>query len=357
MRINFLYLLLIILLSACHNAEKKTSEIRISIEAPATGKIYLTKIGFNEEKDKIVDSSINGLFYNYSFKVPNDLSAFYQVKVPFFSNSVYIIPDADIVNVSINLSNNKFTVNGSPASSVLYGFYTTLKAKNANELPSDVSITPGINNITTSYTLPFMDTVSSPAIFMIAYNTVEFGKDYTTLKKVLDKAAKRFPTVSYILQLKVDADRMIDVYEKEFNINDQLPSINLIDTDSLQYSTASLKGKYYLINFWSTWCEQCFPYLESMKQQYGTVDTTKIAFVSAAVDDNRIDWKHIVQQNKYSWKNLIDVKMWKGDAVNTLKFDSIPFNFLVSPEGKVLAKAITPDSLQYYLEKHNLLKR
>ena len=341
---------------ACKQVNDKKTIINIAVKAPAEGKIFLVKIGFNDEKEQVVDSSNNGVINIYSFKVTKDLSAFYKLKVPFFSNAVYIIPDEDIVDVQINLANNSFKVNGSRASNVLYSFYSTLKELNTNELPENAAMFPGLNKITSSYTIPFMDTVSSPAIFMIAYNTVEFGKDYTTLKEVVDKAAKRFPSVDYIKQLKEDVYKMIDIYEKEFNVNDKLPAISLVDIDSIQFSTASLNGKYYLINFWSTWCEQCFSQMDNMKKLYLTIDTTKLSFVSTAVDNNTKDWKSIIKHNKYGWTNLIDEKMWKGEAVNTLKFDSIPFNFLVSPEGIVVAKAIPPDSLQYYLAKYSLLK-
>ena len=353
-----LFFVFILLLGqiACKQVNDKKTIINIAVKAPAEGKIFLVKIGFNDEKEQVVDSSNNGVINIYSFKVTKDLSAFYKLKVPFFSNAVYIIPDADVVDVQINLANNKFEVTGSKASNVLYRFYNTLKGMNANELPENSAMVPGLNKITNSYTLPFMDTVSSPANFMIAYNTVEFGKDYATLKGVVDKAGKRFSTVGYINRLKDDVYKMIDIYEKEFNVNDELPSISLGNIDSIQYSTASLKGKYYLINFWSTWCEQCVFQLDKMKKLYPSIDTTKLSFVSTAVDNNRNDWKNIVQQNNYTWTNLIDEKMWKGEAVNTLKFDSIPFNFLVSPEGKVLAKAIPPDSLQYYFTKYSLMK-
>jgi hypothetical protein len=35
----------------------------------------------------------------------------------------------------------------------------------------------------------------------------------------------------------------------------------------------------------------------------------------------------------------------------TWKFDSIPFNYLVGPDGRILAKAIKPDSVMYVLNK------
>jgi hypothetical protein len=46
--------------------------------------------------------------------------------------------------------------------------------------------------------------------------------------------------------------------------------------------------------------------------------------------------------------------MWQGPAVRTLLFDSIPFNFLVGPHGKIIDKAIKPDSLQKVISRLRL---
>jgi hypothetical protein len=44
--------------------------------------------------------------------------------------------------------------------------------------------------------------------------------------------------------------------------------------------------------------------------------------------------------------------MWKGTAVRTLKFDSIPFNFLVDPKGKIIAKALNASNLEKIVQSH-----
>ena len=358
-RFSFCYFIFVLsflfILHGCKN-DKHITTIHLTVVAPAEGKVYLTKVGFIDDKDKIVDSSKELLIYNYSFKVNKDSSSMYYLKLPYFSKKVYFIADADDINIEVNLAKKSFIVNGSVSSNVYYDFIKSLSLVNNSHSTEQLAIVHGQNNADKIFTLPFIDTVSSPAVFMVAYNTIEFGNDYKLLKEVVDKASLRFPTVNYIQQLKVEAYRMIDIFEKEFNVNDSLPSFSLRNNDSILFSTASLKGKYYLINFWSTWCETCFYFMESMKKSYPAIDSSKFAFVSTAIDDNKSIWKRIIHQQNYSWTNLIDEKMWKGEAVNTLKFDSIPFNFLVSPQGRVLAKAITPDSLQIVLKKYNLIK-
>jgi hypothetical protein len=48
---------------------------------------------------------------------------------------------------------------------------------------------------------------------------------------------------------------------------------------------------------------------------------------------------------------LIDEQMWAGPVARTLRFDSIPFNFLLGKDGRILAKGISPDSLLQTLKK------
>jgi hypothetical protein len=54
---------------------------------------------------------------------------------------------------------------------------------------------------------------------------------------------------------------------------------------------------------------------------------------------------------------VIDQEMWAGPAARALRFDSIPINFLVAPGGRVVAKAIPPDSLLTVLATYKLLHK
>lgn len=128
-------------------------------------------------------------------------------------------------------------------------------------------------------------------------------------------------------------------------VGDELPSITLPDQDDKPFTTGSLSKQYYLIDFWSTWCDQCMAFKAAEKKIADKIPPGKLQIVSVAIDNKKSNWKNIIYGNQYNWIQLIDVKMWQGPAVRTLVFDSIPFNFLVAPRGKIINKAIKPDSL------------
>jgi peroxiredoxin len=165
------------------------------------------------------------------------------------------------------------------------------------------------------------------------------------------KAASRFPNYSPIQKLKDETIEYVKIFEEEYNVGDQLPTFSLPDESGIPFYTQSLKGKYVLMNFWSTWCPQCFNYMEAERKVKDKYPSSKIEVISVAIDNEKDVWKQIIAQRKYDWKQLIDEDMWQGRTVKALKFDSIPFNFLISPEGKVLAKAIKPDSMLIVLSQ------
>jgi hypothetical protein len=43
--------------------------------------------------------------------------------------------------------------------------------------------------------------------------------------------------------------------------------------------------------------------------------------------------------------NLIDTGVWQGAVIRQWRIDSIPFNWLIGPDGKIVRKAIPRDSL------------
>jgi len=191
----------------------------------------------------------------------------------------------------------------------------------------------------------FADTVKSPAAFLLIYDNLEFGNDYAGQEKFITTAAARFPSSPSIRALREEVLAYIKVMKEEFQPGDLLPAITLPDKEGRDFSTGSLKGKYYLIDFWSTWCPQCLAYNRGKQALRKLFPAGQLGGVSVAIDEEKQDWENNIRQQPFDWIQLIDTQMWRGVAVRTLKFDSIPFNFLVDPQGRILQKGLPPDSL------------
>jgi len=347
------------------------TKIVIYTKSPTNIKLYLKSVPFFDEKEVIIDSAtIDRISDTITLYIPQQKEErLFKVSIPGTKTEVIFVNDAKAINININYFDRRNTVTGSPATSSIMKFELSQKklAKQLGKLRGPIdslyrrhinkplmdSLLKGyyakLDKYQGRYAL-YDDTVKSPAAFVKEYNNVDFDTDFKRLKKFATSNAARFPNYKPIQEIKARALATVRIYEEEFYVGDKLPGITLPDINDKPFSTSSLKGQYYLIDFWSTWCEQCMPFKIEEKKIFDK-GNSKIKIISVAIDDQKDTWKSIINRNKLNWVQLIDEQMWQGPAVNTLVFDSIPFNFLVSPQGKIIKKAIKPDSLAIILSK------
>lgn len=352
------------ILNACINKPGNATTVSFHLYPAQNTKIFVCKIPFQHEKLLIVDSAIlKNPEDSFVFKIPKEKDRMYYVEEDEYYNRFYFIPDTSDIIIQANMLNSKCKIKGSNASISYNNFeieqsdlaatgrnyFTQLKNINSR---SDKTLMDSLKkkieaniSVLNKHYINYADTVTNPAAFLAAYTNIDFGNNYEQLKKFINSAAMRFKSYQSVQNLKQQVLAYISIYEQEFNIGDVLPAIQLPDYNGRLFSTTSLKGKYYLINFWASWCPLCLVYNKYQKQLQQNISSDSLTIVSVALDDNIQSCKNIISTNNYNWIQLIDTGMWQGVAANTLKFDSIPFNFLVAPDGKILAKAIKPDSL------------
>ena len=357
------FFLWMMFLLSCSAPTKPGIRVVFHIKWANNKKFFLELLPYNGGKPVIIDSALaKGDIDSITFNIPGRDERICRIYAQETDLTIMFITDNSTIDVYGNYGNSEqFSFRGSRASTSVHAFLerqdsiasvAARLSKLADSLksagaPADAvrrAFNEKLNFLFLQYR-NFGDSISSPGAFMAIYNNIDFGNDYKGLRRFIDMAAKRFSSFQPIQQLKAEALSMIKIYEEEYQVGDTLPSITLPDINGLNFSTSALKGKYYLIDFWSSWCAQCMDYTAPKKRLLQQFSDSSFQIVSVAIDSEKEDWKSLVERNQMNWTQLIDEQMWSGPAVKTLKFDSIPFNFLVSPNGIVIAKAIKADSL------------
>lgn len=342
----------------CCTGDSNTT-VSVTIKGAAGKKIYLVKLPFLDEKEVLIDSAtVVDLNHPVKFVINDEQQRPYVIRVG-RSGSVYqFINDTKTVNLDINHINGKYTIALSPASISLKKFNDnqailadylrrlTNQMKSASGKRAEIKklYDSAYNTFQKNY-INYADTVNSAAAFLAVLDNVDFGSRYEDQKAFINKAAARFANYPPIQQMKIEILNMVKIYEEEYNVGDQIPTVSLPGSNGENFSTASLQGKYYLLDIWATWCPQCREYNYYKKQLFDRLYSANFSMVSIAMDDEKETWKRVISNDSLNWQQLIDVRLWRGTAANALKFDSIPFNFLVDPNGKIIAKAIKADSL------------
>jgi thiol-disulfide isomerase/thioredoxin len=145
---------------------------------------------------------------------------------------------------------------------------------------------------------------------------------------------------------------LVHIQESELNRGDTFPVIRLPGLNGGDYSTDSAKGRYVFIDFWASWCAGCKAYDDISLQVAKEGQFKNLLFIHVAFDNQLVQCRKIVQEEQLPGIQLIDEEMWQGQTANKLAFDSIPYNYLLGPDQRILTKAIPADSLLYVLKKY-----
>ncbi len=60
--------------------------------------------------------------------------------------------------------------------------------------------------------------------------------------------------------------------------------------------------------------------------------------LGVSVDENKEKWLKAIEEDGLPWVNVRDVKGTKDDAARLYNVTSVPTNYLIDPNGKIIAK-------------------
>lgn len=109
-------------------------------------------------------------------------------------------------------------------------------------------------------------------------------------------------------------------------------------------------GSFTLIHFWASWCAPCRKEHTAIKKMASRFGAKNFLVVSVSLDTNTASWKNAIKEEGLSWRQLSELKGWEGVAPKTYGVKAVPANFLIDPDGIIIAKDISLAELQKKLE-------
>lgn len=109
----------------------------------------------------------------------------------------------------------------------------------------------------------------------------------------------------------------------------------MVDMNGKTVDFESLKGKVVFLNIWATWCPPCIAEMPNIHSLYKKMDPNKVAFVMLSVDEGGIDKvKKFVDKKNYTFPVYMPASQFPQEFYS----NAIPTTFIISPEGKIVAK-------------------
>lgn len=123
------------------------------------------------------------------------------------------------------------------------------------------------------------------------------------------------------------------------------PQFSQNDKDGNAVSLASFKGKYVLVDFWASWCGPCRRENPNVVKAFNRFKGQNFTILGVSLDSKRENWLKAVADDHLDWTQVSDLQYWKNAVAAQYGVRAIPQNFLLNPNGKIIAKNLSGDAL------------
>jgi len=131
----------------------------------------------------------------------------------------------------------------------------------------------------------------------------------------------------------------------------KFPEFTVTDLDGKPLSTAGLKGKATLIDFWATWCGPCRNELPNVLATYQKHHAQGFDIIGVSLDQDKAKLTEYTKSMNMTWPQYFDGQGWSNKLAAKYGIESIPATYLLDGNGIIIGEDLRGEALEAAVTK------
>ena len=377
----FFYLFIVLLSAGCKN-----NIVRIygTVVNPATG-VYVVLDELKSNNLIPVDSVKISSDGTFSFKREIKQPSFYLLKSKENNFLTMLLEPGEKITMKVHSDSLNFPISlkGSKGTELMTEYNKTLRVtikkltglnsiymqnQDKPELPKVIESLDSLAQIylaeINTYTKKYIDDNLKSLVSLVAlYQQVAPSvyvlnpvKDLKYFLKVDSSMFSRYPNFEPVISLH---DQVKELSSKVNGTTNTAPAsasgalapeISLPTPQGDTIKLSSTRGSVVLLDFWASWCAPCRKESPNLLNAYNMYHKKGFQIYQVSLDKTKDAWvKGIQDDHLEKWIHVSDVQYWNSIIVPLYKVESIPCNYLLDKEGRIIASNLRGEQLQIKL--------
>jgi peroxiredoxin len=204
------------------------------------------------------------------------------------------------------------------------------------------------DNLSSLATIPVLYSQLTQEIYIL-----DPQKDLSYFLKVDSSLFREYPEYGPVIDLHNQIKQMVTYFDgaeaSKTNSGERMeaPDIALPSPEGDTIKLSSTRGSFVLLDFWASWCSPCRIENPNLVKAWNLYHSRGFKIYQVSLDKTKEAWiKGIQDDGLDKWIHVSDVRYWQSVVVPLYKIESIPANYLLDREGRIIATNLRGDALQ-----------